>query len=217
MHRFAKVVALASIVGVGSLLGWAGEKGRAKPPTPSAEDNAPRTNRRPAASNPRERRAAEWKEFADYRTWRPIHAEPIEVPPEFSRACEAYQPEKESPHAGRFISVYVNPTGRKTYLAGMPSTSSKAPNAPAGKPAVFPEGAVIVKAKLRAKTSRTPDELGIMIKRQKGYDPDAGDWQFLFVDHEGQLTTDRKQLTGCIDCHANRSDTAFVFRRENRP
>lgn len=197
MRIWSKIILLVSILGAGCLLGWAGEKGKGKPRGTSARPNAATKAQKLAAADTGDERAAEWKDFAEYRTWHPIHAEPIEVPREISALC-APRSAIRNPHEGRFISVYVNPTARETYISK--------------KPTAFPEGAVIVKAKLREKTSRSPDELGIMVKRAEGFDPEAGDWQFLFVDHKGRLTTDRQEMAGCIDCHANRVESDYVFR-----
>jgi hypothetical protein len=75
----------------------------------------------------------------------------------------------------------------------------------------FAPGTVIVKEKLRGKLDKHPSGLGVMIKRAPGYDEKSGDWQFLYVDAEDELTSAREKLTGCIDCHSNRTETDFTF------
>jgi len=87
---------------------------------------------------------------------------------------------KRNPHSSSYITVYVNEIGR----AAMFSTG----------PPRFPEGSVIVKEKIEKpldargfntipveeKRSKdlTPSLYTLMIKREPGYNPAAGDWEF---------------------------------------
>ena len=55
-----------------------------------------------------------------------------------------------------------------------------------------------------------------MIKREKGYDPAANDWQFIQWDPEGRVLLDGNSGNAptqamCIKCHANMAERDFVF------
>jgi hypothetical protein len=134
------------------------------------------------------------------------------VPPERATACEAPAPpgrRSRNPHQGAFVSVYVNQKGRDTYLASDAQASGNRIAQTQSK--TFAPGTVIVKEKLRGKDDQHPSGLGVMIKRAPGYDAKSGDWQFLYVDAEDELTSAREKLTGCIDCHSNQTETDFTF------
>ena len=75
----------------------------------------------------------------------------------------------------------------------------------------YPEGAVIVRERLKAADSPVAELLTVMIKREKGFNPAANDWEFLLVN--GEVTKIRKrQKTGdCQGCHASRGPNDFVM------
>lgn len=86
------------------------------------------------------------------------------------------------PHTREFIHLYASRSAADTI------TSNEAE---------FPEGAILVKEKLRRDAKITG--IGGMIKRAKGYDPRNGDWEFFFFTPGGDFTTGR--LANCIGCH----------------
>jgi hypothetical protein len=144
--------------------------------------------------------------FSEYRSWKPVNAEPIVVPPKRRVLCESWTAATlKNPHEDGLINIYVNDKGRKSYL------EAKSPK--------FDEGAVIVKEKLRPGVEKeraqegSPRELGIMIKRQKGYNPDNGDWQFLLVDAQNRLVSHEKEVFHCGKCHQIKADSDFVYRK----
>ena len=81
----------------------------------------------------------------------------------------------------------------------------------------YPVGAVIVREKLLTATSDTPDLLAAMIKREKGFNPAANDWEFMVIN--GSMTKIKKrQKTGdCQQCHSSEKDRDFVFGSFNSP
>jgi hypothetical protein len=81
--------------------------------------------------------------------------------------------------------------------------------AAAAKP--FPAGAAIVKEKL----VRTGDDyelvaLGIMVKRDAGFDPPRGDWEFGYWNADSGMGSGAEENAYCGGCHAG-SATDFVF------
>jgi hypothetical protein len=79
----------------------------------------------------------------------------------------------------------------------------------------LPSGATIVKEKWLSNSDglRALIAYAAMIKREPGYDPDRGDWEYVYVE----LTDDgervqRGKLQTCIDCHARARPTDYLFR-----
>jgi hypothetical protein len=142
------------------------------------------------------------KEIAGYRNWTRVNAEPQLMPDQVSMLCAAPVPIKvddsSNPHRHKYITVYVNETGRKAML------EQKNP--------VFPEGSVIVKEKLSEKSSQTPELLTVMIKHGKGFNPTSGDWEYMVVDGTGMNVSAQGKLENCQSCHSAKPDTDYVFR-----
>ena len=115
---------------------------------------------------------------------------------------ELVRKKEKGPHFLTFISIYVDNKG----AAALKNNSAK-----------MPVGTVIVKKKLKAAEYKTLDGtisgkegLGGMIKRDAGYDPKNGDWEYFYQDKEGKLSSGR--LKNCIECHQKAKQTDYVFR-----
>jgi len=119
---------------------------------------------------------------------------------------------KRNPHASTYITVYVNKVGREAMFA-------------TGRPR-FPEGSVIVKEKIEKPLSPDGYNIGpaksleglkpslytLMIKREPGYNPAVGDWEFAAASgKEGRIEASGK-LESCQACHLEKRDQDFVFR-----
>ncbi len=105
---------------------------------------------------------------------------------------------KRNPHQDKFITVYVNDAGRRAML------SQKKPK--------FPVGSVIVKEKLPAVDSQSPELLTVMIKQRKGFNPAGGDWEYMVLDGTGTKIEGRGRLENCQACHLANQKTDYVFR-----
>ena len=66
--------------------------------------------------------------------------------------------------------------------------------------AKFPEGSFIVKEKLGRDDGKTQLFTG-MWKREKGYFPECGDWEFFTVDAAGDEIVERGRIARCAKCH----------------
>ena len=140
--------------------------------------------------------------FAGYRKWHALTREPYPVPPALFFMCvhppvqlTAEQLREHGPHNMRYIRVFVNEAARIAF--GQRAT----------KP--FPPGSVIVKEKLMSPEAPSHAGIGVMVKRQAGFDPAAGDWQFLFVP-EGSFAPNATASV-CSDCHRAKRTEDFVF------
>ena len=153
---------------------------------------------------------------SDYRQWTQVNPKPLMMPSWVSAMC-AQTPKlmamsENDPHEGKFFVVYVNSIGKNAML--------KQP-----KPE-FPIGTVIVKEKLpTSQHSRTdtaewkgkvpypkPELLTVMQKREKGYYPRGGDWEYSVMDGTGQKTLKSGKLEACALCHSRYTGTDWVTR-----
>jgi hypothetical protein len=104
----------------------------------------------------------------------------------------------DGPHAGKYINVFVNKA------AALSMTNERFPK--------FPPGSVIVKEKLATPDSLVPELLTAMVKREKGFNPEMGDWEFLTLSGDAKTVQEQGKLKHCSDCHSAKRDYDFVFR-----
>ena len=139
----------------------------------------------------------------DKALWTRVNDEPYYLTPRLSISCAAptaadHKRERENnPHKAAFITVYVNNPGKEAMF------TQEDPR--------FPEGSVIVKEKLDAK-ERKPILYTIMRKREAGYNPELGDWEFSVVGANGTEVLAKGKLENCQSCHVGEGTSDFVFR-----
>jgi len=95
------------------------------------------------------------------------------------------------PH-GAFLTTYV---------------SKEAKQAIEGKEGKFPQGSIIVKENYNS--DKTLAAITVMYK-DKGYNPQAGDWFWVKYKPDGTASAQGK-VKGCIKCHSARADNDYVF------
>ena len=142
--------------------------------------------------------------IAGYKKWTRVNNEPQIVPSRLAIQCamptrEERNLEDQNPHRDKFVVVYVNATGRSAMM------EQKWPR--------FPVGSVIVKEKLSTKESATPELLTVMKKREPGYDPNKGDWEYFVFDGTGRDMKASGKLGKCQGCHLEDHRTDYVSRR----
>jgi hypothetical protein len=54
-----------------------------------------------------------------------------------------------------------------------------------------------------------------MVKREPGYDPAHGDWEYVYAGADKAVT--RGRLDSCIDCHFQVADKDYLFRTYLKP
>jgi hypothetical protein len=90
--------------------------------------------------------------------------------------------------AGRWTAeIAVNETARATYTHFTASSR-------------FDLGSLLVK-KHASTSAATPGPTFAMIKRDPGFFPEGGDWEYVVLDADGRLE-DRGKLALCARCHA---------------
>ncbi len=74
----------------------------------------------------------------------------------------------------------------------------------------MPQGSVLVSQQAR-RADGTPDGLFVMVKREPGFFPAGGDWEWVAVGPDNRIRA-RGQLAPCARCHADAA-VDFVFPR----
>jgi hypothetical protein len=143
-------------------------------------------------------------EIADYKSWTKVNEKPSVVSSAISMQCvrptqAQMDLDATNPHNDKFINVYVNAVGKDEMI------TKQTPK--------FPVGTVIVKEKLTTAESKEPELLTVMIKREKDYNREVGDWEFLTFNGAGTETTARGKLESCQTCHLVEKRTDYISRR----
>ena len=76
----------------------------------------------------------------------------------------------------------------------------------------FPVGSIIVREKLALADDTKPMVLVAMIKHERGFNPEANNWEFLVIDGNASTIQRREKIGDCLACHKEQKKTDFVFR-----
>ncbi|PIQ24061.1 hypothetical protein COW36_05950 [bacterium (Candidatus Blackallbacteria) CG17_big_fil_post_rev_8_21_14_2_50_48_46] len=108
---------------------------------------------------------------------------------------------QNGPHAQTSVMIYANPLAEKALKA---------------QARIYPPGSVIIKEKhphfyqsLPSK-EQIPSSIGGMIKREAGYDPENGDWEYFYRTNQGALESGKMQ--NCSACHSRVKSQDYVFK-----
>src|SRR5262249_39822116 len=81
------------------------------------------------------------------------------------------------------------------------------------RPGAMPVGSVIVKEKLPDLKDEKPFAYAGMIKREAGYDPNNGDWEYLYDPMRQGGKVERGKLTTGTACHRQAAAKDYLFRQ----
>jgi hypothetical protein len=146
-------------------------------------------------------------EVAGYKNWTKVNDKPQIMWSETLALCRAPNTRdmENDTHKNKYINVYVNEIGKAEML------TKKNP--------AFPIGTVVVKEKISPYGSKplevekkAPELLTVMIKREKGFNPEVGDWEFITLNGTATEVTSRGKLESCQRCHVNYEQNNFVTR-----
>lgn len=101
------------------------------------------------------------------------------------------------PHLTNYVHVYVSPGG---------DTAMRT------KPAAFPVGTIILKEKFSDSQGQYTELFTGMLKRDAGYNPDCGNWEFFTLSADASRVTSRGKLENCMACHVDYRDSDFVTK-----
>lgn len=148
--------------------------------------------------------------IADQARWVRMNDRPYRISARVDLLCQApptpgdYARERQSnPHAAAYVTVYVNALG----LQAMRATDGSR----------FPQGSMIAKAKyysdnLSEHRSGPPSLYTVMLKREAGFNPACGDWEFAVVAGDGRTVQARGPLASCMKCHETQQAKDYLYR-----
>jgi hypothetical protein len=142
-------------------------------------------------------------EIEGYQKWHRLSETPRDVSTYIYTLCRMPTDDEltfaDSEHGrSRWLLDYVNEAG----LHAMTLEADPA----------FPPGSIIVKEKYASLDAAEPEALGVMIKHDQGYNPNGGDWEFIYWDQQQGVFRTAEQSAYCQACHQTASGTDFVFR-----
>lgn len=76
----------------------------------------------------------------------------------------------------------------------------------------FAAGSIIVREKLLQESDATPAAVTLMVKREKGFSPKTGDWEFFVLDGTLGKVEKRETAGACAKCHTQAEKTDWVFK-----
>lgn len=152
---------------------------------------------------------------SSYTGYAKITPEPVYVNTFLAMLCRGAtkeEVEKErvthGPHAHSTVVIHMNPIAASAFKAGT---------------GAYPVGSVIVKQKglleyvdAARKTGPVAKHgVGGMVKREAGYDPAHGDWEYFYFDDVTKIESGR--IASCVQCHDKAKATDHVFGHWNKP
>jgi hypothetical protein len=165
---------------------------------------------RPTQSSTPEVSRFDAAKLKDKTLWTRVNAEPYYISASVDALCriptrEDYEGERRrNPHAGTYVTVYVNNAGREAMFSKEPRR--------------FPEGSVIVKEKVGSYSEGHAVILyTLMTKRGRGYNPEVGDWEFSVASGDGAKIEASGKLESCQTCHVTRRASDFIFGTYLKP
>jgi len=141
---------------------------------------------------------------AAFSAWPKATDRPVHVGPALWALCRGPTPDEarkrgaeaatHGPHAESIV-VRVSPEALEPFRAGK----------------TLPIGASVVKEKYKDGLG-TMGAYAVMVKREAGYDPPGGDWEYAYVTLTPERKVTRGRLTKCADCHASAKQSDYLFR-----
>lgn len=122
---------------------------------------------------------------------------PFHVIDPAAAGCRPQTALPSNPHGGHWIDVYVTRAGRAPLVSGK---------------GIYPEGSVILKQKLIDADGTKTDLFTGVLKREKGYNLQVGDWEFFVLDGKASAITASGKLRSCSACHEAYAATDYVSR-----
>jgi hypothetical protein len=143
------------------------------------------------------------KLFSDHRRWTLVNRQRFLMDGSTAALCRALTPAgtgvgSPDPHGGKYVSVYVNDVG----VSAMTRE----------KGAGFPLGSVIVKEKFAGREGEAVELMTAMVKREPGFNPESGDWEYFALNGAGTEIRARGKLENCMACHVPRKEWDYTFR-----
>lgn len=125
-----------------------------------------------------------------------ITPKPFDMEPLVASRCEISGQLTTEAHGGFLFHVFTDEA------AALPIFD------PWGK---FPEGSIVLKEKIEKGNGRSKLFTG-MVKREAGYFPQSGDWEFFTVDAAATKIAQRGKMERCASCHDDHAKGDYITR-----
>lgn len=131
------------------------------------------------------------EDFSDYMNWSKVNQMTI-TGDETGVLGPAHE------RAKGFREIYVNEIGKPVAYGEMDYP--------------YPEGSVLLKESFKEKNGEKGDlsSITVMVKREEGYDPENGNWEYINADSDFKISGQGK-IGMCIGCHSVMSEKDFTF------
>ena len=134
-----------------------------------------------------------------------MNEKPIYIDPKFDSLCGTITSEnaasfvENGPHSSSAINIYMNSLAAEAFKS---------------KTFPYPIGSIVIKDKNAVSTRVLNDKgVGGMVKREKGYDPENGDWEYFYFTDIKEI--EQGKIDSCIQCHSRASKKDFIFAKWN--
>ncbi len=125
----------------------------------------------------------------------------------------------ENPHQDSSVLVYLTnhgrdimATGKGTYPVGAVILKEKLHLAAGANPPAANQPPNAYNTKASASPRDTTELFTGMLKREAGYNPPGGDWEYFVVSGDARKLLARGKIDSCIDCHEPYKATDYVTR-----
>jgi hypothetical protein len=135
---------------------------------------------------------------AEYAEWPVANQKAVLMEEWVMKLCSPVSLEhgSDNPHDKAWIKVYVSKEG----VPAMQKLDQ-----------AFPVGTVVVKEKReKDKRNAPPIFFTVMTKREKGYNPKSGDWEYSIYDGQRKQTETGK-IERCMTCHERVKGQDYIF------
>jgi len=97
-----------------------------------------------------------------------------------------------------WFDIHVNTIAKKAYVE---------------KLSLLPVGSIILKPLYPDEQRSETAKLTIMLKMEKGYDKENGDWWYGVYDETGMEGSYQGKIKSCIKCHRRAKETDYMFSK----
>jgi hypothetical protein len=127
-----------------------------------------------------------------------VTAQPLVMSQTVAALCVA-TPQYSGPtaHAWKFFDIYASKDAAAVVQTGQ---------------GTYPVGAVVLKRKYSDASGKTTELYTGMLKREKGYNPVSGDWEYFILSSDGKIVQKQGKLADCMACHAAYSSSDYITR-----
>jgi hypothetical protein len=138
-----------------------------------------------------------------------ITESPVRMDARVAGLCRALTPEElrasqkekslgiSDPHIKKYVHVYVSPDGQSAMQT---------------RAGIFPVGSIVLKEKFSDATGTNTELFTGMVKREAGYSPECGNWEFFTLPADASKISGRGKIQDCMECHEEYKNSDYVTK-----